>query len=371
MVAINRTRIPFVLLGILCLLAALWAGLVRIGWGFPPLLQTLPGAHGPLMVSGFVGTLISLERAIALGKRWTYAAPLLAGVGALMLLAGLPLPLGQLLITLGSLVLVAIFVLIVRQQPALFTFTMLLGAVMWFIGNALWLAGRSIFEVVLWWEGYLVLTVAGERLELGRMRRLSRSVQVVFAVPVALYLIGLIVSAFDRSLGVRVSGIAMLALALWLLRYDIARLTVHQPRLTRFIAASLLAGYVWLGIGGLFAVLFDRPFSSSLQYDALLHSLFLGFIISMIFGHAPIILPAVLGRTIPFRSTFYAHLLLLHLSLLLRVGGDLQNSPFARQWGGMLNVIALLLFLANMASVIVSSPRQPLAGAKLATKSEL
>lgn len=368
MTAITRARLPFVALGILSLLAALWAGLVRIGWGFPPLLQTLPGAHGPLMVSGFVGTVISLERAVALGKRWTYTAPLLTGVGALTLLAGLPLPLGPLLITLGSLVLVWIFALIVRQQPALFTLTMWLGAVMWFVGNALWLAGWSIFQVVLWWAGYLVLTVAGERLELGRMRRLARSVQVVFAAPVALYLAGLMVSAFDRGLGVRVSGIAMLALALWLLRYDIARRTVRQPGLTRFIAVSLLVSYLWLAIGGLFAIVFDRPFSSSLQYDALLHSLFLGFIISMIFGHAPIILPAVLARAIPFRSRFYGHLLLLHLSLLLRVGGDLINSPLARQWGGMLNVIALLLFLANTGSVIRSSARQSPAGARRASK---
>jgi hypothetical protein len=214
----------------------------------------------------------------------------------------------------------------------------------------------------------LVLTVAGERLELGRMRRPARSVQAIFLTPVALLSAGLLVMAFDRSLGVRVSGIAMLALALWLLRYDIARRTVQQSGLTRFIAVSLLVGYVWLAIGGLFAVVFDRPFSSNLQYDALLHSLFLGFIISMIFGHAPIILPAVLGRSMPFRTIFYTHLILLHLSLLLRVGGDLQNSPLARQWGGMFNVIALLLFLANTARALSSSPRQSLTGARLASK---
>jgi hypothetical protein len=156
MVAITRARIPLVALGILALLAGLWAGLVRIGWDLPPLLQSLPGAHGPLMVAGFIGTLISLERAVALGKRWTYAAPLLTGVGALILPVGLPLPLGKLSITFGSLALVAIFVLIVRQQPALFTLTMFLGAVMWFIGNVLWLAGWSIFQVVLWWAGYLL-----------------------------------------------------------------------------------------------------------------------------------------------------------------------------------------------------------------------
>lgn len=355
MIGITRTRLPFVALGLFALLVAMWAGLVRLGWGLPPLLQVLPDAHGPLMVSGFVGTLISLERAVALGKRWTYAAPLLSGIGALLLLAGLPLPLGKLSITLGSLLLVVIFLLIVRRQPALFTLTMLLGALMWFVGNLLWLAGWSIFQVVLWWAGYLILTVAGERLELGRMLRLSSRVQAIFLAAVALFLIGAILYTVSSGLGIRVAGVAMVALALWLLRYDIARRTVRQSGLTRFIATSLLAGYVWLAIGGLFAVIFDKPFSSLLQYDALLHSLFLGFIISMIIGHAPIILPAVLGREMPFRNTFYAHLVLLHLSLLLRIGGDLLNSQPAREWGGMLNVIALLLFLATTARALRSS----------------
>ncbi len=347
-----RTRIPFVALGLLALLVALWAGLIRLGWNFPPLLQTLPAAHGPLMVSGFVGTLISLERAVALGKRWAYAAPLFSGIGALLLLINLPVPLGQLSITLGSLVLIAIFVLIVRRQPALFTLTMLLGAALWFGGNSLWLAGWSIFRVVLWWAGYLILTVAGERLELGRMRRLSKAVEGLFLGLVALFVLGLLLAAFQVEIGTRVSGLALLGLALWLLQYDIARRTVRQPGLTRFIALSLLIGYVWLALGGIFALSFDRPFASTLQYDALLHSLFLGFIISMIFGHAPIILPAVLGRALRFSTAFYAQLVLLHLSLVLRVGADLLNLEAVREWGGMLNVIALLLFLATTARAL-------------------
>ena len=67
----------------------------------------------------------------------------------------------------------------------------------------------------------------------------------------------------------------------------------------------------------------------------------------MIFGHVPIIFPAVLGKPILFSPLFYSHLVLLHLSLLLRVGGDLTVWLPARQWGGLFNIIALLLFLAN------------------------
>ncbi len=41
-------------------------------------------------------------------------------------------------------------------------------------------------------------------------------------------------------------GLALLLIALWLLRFDIARKTVRRTGLTRFIALNLLIGYVWL-----------------------------------------------------------------------------------------------------------------------------
>jgi hypothetical protein len=43
---------------------------------------------------------------------------------------------------------------------------------------------------------------------------------------------------------------------------------------------------------------------------------------------------------------------LLHLSLILRVAGDLIPWYEARLWGGMLNVLVLLFFLVNTALAI-------------------
>ncbi|MCC7352870.1 MAG: hypothetical protein IT330_03860 [Anaerolineae bacterium] len=344
----HRIRYPLLALGMVALLAAMWAGLLRLGWGLPMLRPTLPIAHGPLMVSGFLGTLISLERAVALGRRWTYVPPLLTGLGALVLIAGLPGTIGPLLITFGSLGLVAVFAVIVRRQPALYTMTMEIGAIAWLVGNGLWLAGRPLYSVVLWWAGFLVLTIAGERLELSRLLHLSRWSQIAFLVIVGVFLAGLVVAIPALAVGMRLAGAGMVALALWLLRHDIARRTVRQTGLTRFIAVSLLAGYVWLGIGGLLGLFFGEVVAGP-RYDAVLHSIFLGFVFSMIFGHAPIIFPAVLGTKVAFRSAFYVHLALLHLSLLLRIAGDLASWVPGRQWGGLLNVVALLLFLANMA----------------------
>jgi hypothetical protein len=343
-------------LALSALLAALWGGLARMGWDIPA-PPALPGAHGPLMVAGFLGTVIGLERAVALGGRWPYAAPLLAGLGALLLIVGLPGWPGPLMEALGSLGLAVVFGAIVRRQPALYSATMALGALLWLAGNLLWLLGWPIFRVVPWWAGFLVLTIAGERLELGRLLRLPRGVQAAFALIVALLALGLAASAVAYDTGVRLAGAAMAALALWLLRCDIARRTVRKPGLTRFIALCMLSGYVWLGASGALWLAYGGV-PAGLPYDAILHALFVGFVFAMIFGHAPIIIPAVLGLPAPFRRGFYAHLALLHLSLLLRVAGDLAGAAALRQWGGLLNAAALLLFFASTAWAIRRSRKE-------------
>ena len=352
----TRARLPLMALGIFALLAGMWAGLLRLAWLIPPIVPTLAGVHGPLMVDGFLGTLISMERAVAIGRRWTYAAPLFSALGALVLIAGVAPALGALLITLGSAAMVAIFIVIVRRQTVLFTVAMAVGAVCWLIGNAVWLSGAPISRVVLWWTAFLVLTIVGERLELSRLLRLSRQTESLFLAAIGIFLAGLIADFIEGlvapgdglAIGTRIAGLGMIALALWLLQSDIARRTVRQTGLTRFIALALLTGYVWLLIGGALRVVIGDV-SGGPQYDAILHTVFLGFVFSMIFGHAPIILPAVLGRAMPYRRLFYAHLALLHLSLVLRVAGDLGGWFALRQWGGMFNVIAILLFLFSTA----------------------
>jgi hypothetical protein len=148
----------------------------------------------------------------------------------------------------------------------------------------------------------------------------------------------------------------------WLLAHDVARRTIRQTGLTRFIAACLLPGYVWLMFaGGLW--LFGN-FSAGRVYDAALHSVLLGFVFSMIFGHAPIILPAVLNLPITFHASFYAHLALLHASLVLRIIGDLAADPSLRMWAGLLNAIAILLFLSTRCALRRSGHRhrQPSSG---------
>ena len=53
---VSHLRFPLMALGMIGLVAAMWAGLMRLGWSLPVLISpTLPGAHGALMVGGFLG----------------------------------------------------------------------------------------------------------------------------------------------------------------------------------------------------------------------------------------------------------------------------------------------------------------------------
>jgi hypothetical protein len=232
-----------------------------------------------------------------------------------------------------------------RWEPA--AVTMIVGAGCWLAGSGLWLAGCPFRLTVVWWVGFLVLTIAGERLELARVQRLDRAVFLAFTASAAVFLAGLLATLIAFVPGVRAAGIGLVLLGLWLLRFDVARHTVRLAGLSRFVAACLLPGYLWLCAAGLFWILWPDYFAGGPYYDAMLHAVLVGFVFSMIFGHAPIILPAVAGVPIGYHPHFYAHLVLLHLSLILRLWGDFAVHPRLRAWGGMINAGAILLFFGS------------------------
>lgn len=347
MTGLAHRRMPFMALGAAALLGGLWAGMIRLGWDLPPAPAGVLSHHGPLMVSGFLGTVIGLERAVALRRRWAYGAPLLSGLGGLAWMAGLSVHVGHALTAAGSAVLVAVFVTLYRHSPALHLAIMGLAAVCWIAGTLLWHLGAPLHHAAPWWIGFLVLTIAGERLELSRLVRVGPWSRAGFLAAAGLLLSGLVTGLGVPGLGVRLTGLGLVALALWLLGNDIAWRTVRRPGLPRFMALCLLPGYVWLGVGGLLWLRFADLFTAGPIYDAMLHSIALGFVFSMVFGHAPIIVPSVLGVSLPFSLASYGHLVLLHLSVLGRVAGDLGLPVMAPSWSGLGNMGAIMLFVIN------------------------
>jgi hypothetical protein len=353
---IRLIRFPLLAAAVGALTIGIWGGLERIGWQLPAQHGEPIALHGPLMVFGFLGTLVSLERAVALRRWWGYLAPLLTLGGVALLLAGDGRA-GRTALLAAGLVLVALFMLILCAHVTGATLTLTLAALLWCGGVSFWLAGRDLVEVVPWWTGFLVVTILGERLELAALSRLTTTGRFTFAVQTVLLIVGL-VSGGRR--GAQLLGVALVAFSLWLLRFDISRHTVKRPGLPRFVAVSLLIGYGWLLLGGVLWLRYGLDVAGPSR-DAELHAVFVGFVFSMIFGHAPVIFPAVLGVAIPFRRLFYVHLALLHVGVALRVSGDLGGDAAIARDGALLNAIAIgVFFVLTAGSALARSKRHTL-----------
>jgi hypothetical protein len=188
---------------------------------------------------------------------------------------------------------------------------------------------------VPWWIAFFALTIGAERLELSRYLKRPGWAKGAFSVLAA----GMLVTPLFPPL----LGAFLVLLALWLFAFDLARVTIRQARLPRYVAACLLAGYFWLAVGG-------ALIASSTAYDAALHAIFVGFVFSMVFGHAPVILPAVLRVAFPYHPVLYVPLALLHASLAARVA----LSTTLGAWG---NALAIAVFILTAAALVLGGRR--------------
>jgi hypothetical protein len=332
-----------------CLLLGLGAGLARLGTGPGP----AAGAplHGALMLPGFLGTLIGVERAVASRRAWAWAAPLLTGAGVLAALAtGAAAP-ARAAVAAGSVVFALGLAVGFPSLRAPAAATQLVAALCFAVGSARWAAGAPIWQAATWWVAFPLLTIAGERLELSRVVAPPPRWRGAFAAIVAVVLAGLVTGELAREVGVRLQGLGYAALAFWLARFDLARRSLRRPGLPGFMAVAVLSGLAWLAIGGLGALFHGLPPAGPVT-DGLLHAWLVGFVFPLVFAHAPVILPAVLGVAIPYRPRFHAHLWLLHAGLLLRIAGDLAASLPLRRGGAWLNAVAIVLFLVQTASAV-------------------
>lgn len=353
----------------LAMLAGLDGALLLLGVPAPLRLDRLADVHGQLMVLGVVGTLVALERAVAVRRRLAFCAPLLLAAGSLALLSAAPLVVGHALHLAGTVALVGTYVVVWRRQPAPAIAVQGAGAVAAVGSAVLLLAGVPVPVVTPWFVTFLVLTVVGERVELMRVAAPPASVRAGIVVAGLALLLGAAVALLHPRAGGAALGLALVSLAVLLARHDVARRTVRSTGLPRFMAVAMLAGFAWLAVAGgvwlLGGAVTDGP-----AYDAVLHAVFLGFVMSMVMAHAPVILPAVLRRPLPYRPVMLAPLVLLHVSLAFRlVVGDGWGSVAALRVGGVANVVAVLAFLAvAVTSVVVGPPARPAAAAPVAPR---
>lgn len=318
------------------------AGMVLPGTGDAAWLGHGALSHAALMMCGFLGTTIGVERAVAARRAAAWLAPALSASGGIALLLG-QVGLAGLLLVAAATVFVAVNVLLLMRQRAGHTALLLASAIAWWVGNALFAAQAAAQAVLPWWFAFLVMTIAAERLEMTRLMRRRPGASPSLVLVLAVLCAGAALSAVSPRAGGLAYGAALLALSAWLFAFDIARRTVRAGGLPRYMAVCLLGGYAWLAVGGLawMATALGIP-----ARDAALHALGLGFIFSMIMGHAPVILPAIARIKLLFGAFFYIPLALLQASLLWRLAAGLTD-PAWRAQGALVNALAIALFAAT------------------------
>jgi len=333
----------------LSLLSGMAGGLLRAGLPLSDAvwLSRAGLEHAALMTGSFLGTVIAIERAVALRHRAAFMGPVASGLAGLSWLLGFA-RIGAWLSLLAALAFVLVNGLLLRRQVAAHTGLLLLGALAWLAGQVLFTTGMAPDVVLRCWFSFLVLTIAAERLEMTRLMRRRTGADTSLYLILAALLLG-------TALSPLLYGAALALLAGWLLRFDIARRTVMAQGLSRYMAVCLLGGYGWLLLAGLAWA--ATALGVAAARDTALHALGLGFIVSMMMGHAPVILPAVARVKLQFSPLFYLPLALLHLSLLLRLGGG-AVAPALRSWGAMLNIAAFVLFLLTLVAAALAWRRK-------------
>ena len=336
------------------LFAGILGGLIRAGVALPAAGTWMGAAtldHAALMMAGFFGTVIALERAVALKWPPAHVGPVASAGGALLMLAG-HADAGRLAMLAAASLFAVVGVLILHRQRAAHTALLLVAALAWVVGSALhaWLPESP--AALPWWFAFLILTIAAERLEMTRLTRRHRAALPAFVAIVGLLLMGAAASGL-------VFGLSLVALSAWLFTVDIARHTVRTDGLPRYMAVCLLSGYAWLAIGGVAwaAWQLGQP-----TRDAALHALGLGFVFSMVMGHAPVILPALTRTKLRFGPWFYVPLAALHATLAWRLGIGWADAA-ARAQGALGNACAIALFaltvLGSIAAWRLNSSSRP------------
>jgi hypothetical protein len=313
------------------------------------------------MICGMFGTLIALERAVALDRAWAYLAPVALGLGGLATLAGFPAHVPAGLFVLGGLAFLVASAVIFYLQRAVFTLVLCVGALGLAVGNTLLASDGPISGCVGFWLIFLICTIAAERLELSRLLQPPPWVLVIFVLIVTLVVLGAGIGLFDQP-GRLLGGAGLLAMTGWLARHDIAMRTVSMRGQPRFMATAMLAGYAWLAITGLFLLVTT---GTAFDYDLVLHAVFIGFVVSMVFGHALIIFPSITGLRLPYSRWLYAALVLLHASVTARVAGDIIEWTSLRMASGVLTTAALVGFVAIVATTVVRARVQRVTPAPL------
>jgi hypothetical protein len=225
---ISLLVLPFILLS---LLTAIWTGWQRIGWGLA--LTNATGHHGSIMVGSFLATLIFLERCVTFKNKWILLLPLVNGLSAIFFITRNP-SIAQLLLIAGSAGFFIMCLYFIYKFKEFYYYFFLLGAFTLVSGNIILFKTNFYPNAVPWWMGFFLFTIVAERIELSRFLPLNNLKRNTLTAILVLFLISLFLPF--HNYGKLVFAIALALAGFWLLKYDMARLSLKIKGQHRYSA---------------------------------------------------------------------------------------------------------------------------------------
>lgn len=368
-----KGRIALLIVAAVAMLIALVGAVSRSSLSLGPaaLPAPLPDFHGALMVYGFLGGAISLERAVAYRAgsdrhpRWGFFAAVCAIAGTISVLVisilsrvvpsfdgrvWLPL-ISALWWAASMLILSAVYVGIWFRQRSYAVLIQLLGSWVGMCGVLLWAGGVAADNASTWWMMMLILTIVGERLELAHASFVGAYVQPALLAASIVTSLSLVAQLCAPEWGYPLSALCLAALLVLMLRHDTARRTYKAHGVTGFMGVCMISAYSWalVACGIWLLVPFGGLGSSTLWWDMALHALAIGFVMAMVAAHVCVIVPSIIRRPMPFHPVLWGAFILYQAGLLLRLLGTVRNSTPIWQIG---DVVAIFGMIAMMLSVI-------------------
>lgn len=331
-------------------LASAWSGLLRLGWHLPVPYAGFTAVHGPLAVAALWGVLIILGDLDVSGLPWDIPSPrgiysglVLVSVGTVILMVGMNATTAFWLIATGHLALVLVFGVAAEARPTRQSVSAALAMLLGSIGYVLFLLDSGPHSAVPWWAASVILFIVGGKQRMPGLGLLAF---------VGVLGVGIIAAVIHPDAGIRLMGVGQIGIAMWLLRYDGAfGRMIHSTGFSRFTGVCLVSGYFWLMASGMFAGFYGGV-TGGTHYDAMCHTLFLGFVAPIVFAHTLVILSHMLELKEVYHRAFYGHLALLHGALLLWVMSNLLLWEQGRRIGALLTVITM--FVLPVTLVLVS-----------------
>jgi hypothetical protein len=349
-------------LGACCFLSAVVLGIWRIaitrGFLLPPIPEWIP-MHGHIMIGGFLAALIIFERMIALRIDGLVWVPYVYVLSALFLQVQRP--------SIQMIHGIALAGWLFHRWLSFRTFhrwekPLVESVAFIMLSFALISPGglSARIEVAVSALAFPIAVIAVERLELS-MQFKKKGAKIVLFGLIAWCMLW-IFSTWRGIPNLTVMGIITLILVSFLTFYDASlrtRTNQSAHNLHGFLKLALVIAYLWLFAGGI-VMSFWSAVSAAIVKDLLFHLFGLGFIFTMILGHAPLILPAALGKFPPGKAPLIPFFVF-QTATLIRIVGDfaLMQSVLVWQWTGWITGVAnALAFFMYLGTLFLSLKRQ-------------